>query len=275
MIARGAAALAAAIALHAAAGTPVAFVADVQGSATIEGDGRLAFLTQLEPGMRLFLGTGARAAITFARSGSEYTAAGPGEFLVAESDLRAERGAGPMRRDVTPLADTAIIGRIARSATASLRMRSAAPAKSAATDSGPLAYPVGTRVATLEPVLRWQPPAGTRDATMVLRDESGKRIWSGKAAAAVKPPVKLSAATRYRWTVMTPRGALGEAEFETLAADSLAKVEGSKASAGTFPARVLHAVLLQDLGADQDARAAWAELARERPDLPELAALAR
>ena len=275
MIARGAAAFAAAIALQAAAGTPVAFVADVPGSATIEGDGRLAFLAQLEPGMRLFLGTGARAAITFARSGSEYTAAGPGEFLVGESELRADRGAAPLRREVSPLADTAVIGRIARSATASLRMRSAAPAKSAASASGPLAYPVATRIATLEPVLRWQPAPDVRDATIVLRDESGKRVWSGKAAAAVKPPVKLSAATRYRWTVMTPRGALGEAGFETLTADSLAKVEASKASARTFSARVLHAVLLQDLGAEQDARAAWADLSRERPDLPELAALAR
>ena len=38
---------------------------------------------------------------------------------------------------------------------------------------------------------------------------------------------------------------------------------------------VLHALLLHDIGAQQEARAAWAALARERPDLPELAALAR
>jgi hypothetical protein len=37
----------------------------------------------------------------------------------------------------------------------------------------------------------------------------------------------------------------------------------------------VHALLLQDLGATQEARDAWNELSRERPDLPELAALAR
>jgi hypothetical protein len=36
----------------------------------------------------------------------------------------------------------------------------------------------------------------------------------------------------------------------------------------------MHALLLQDLGATQEAREAWAALARERPDLPELAGLA-
>jgi hypothetical protein len=37
----------------------------------------------------------------------------------------------------------------------------------------------------------------------------------------------------------------------------------------------MHALLLHELGATQEARAMWATLARERPDLPELAALAR
>jgi hypothetical protein len=37
----------------------------------------------------------------------------------------------------------------------------------------------------------------------------------------------------------------------------------------------MHAVLLQEIGATQDAREAWAGLARERPDLPELAVLAK
>lgn len=272
---RAAAAFAAAIALQAFAGTPVAFVADVRGSATIAGDGRLAFLAELEPGTRLFLGTGARAAITFARSGSEYTAVGPGEFVVTASELRADKGSTPARREVAALPDSAVISRVARSATASLRMRGVAPGKNGSKDAGPLEYPVSTRIATLEPVLRWQPPVEARDATIVLRDERGNPVWSGKAAATVKPPVKLSPATAYRWTVMTPKGSVGEAAFETLGPEPLARVERSKASARSFSERVLHAMLLTDVGADQDARAAWAELSRERPDLPELAILAR
>jgi len=54
-----------------------------------------------------------------------------------------------------------------------------------------------------------------------------------------------------------------------------AKAEKSRASAKTFSERVLHALLLQDIGASQEAREAWAALARERPDLTELSALSR
>lgn len=275
MIARGLAACAAAAAFHALAATPVAFVADVTGSATIEGDGRLVFLAELEPGTRLFLGTGARAAITFARSGREFDAVGPGEFVVTPDELRAEKGASPVRRDVPALSDPATVMRAARSATASLRMRSIRP-PDAGSNASALRYPVDTRIATLQPSLRWDAAQGARDAKVILRDEAGKQVWSANATSTpVKPPMKLSAGTRYTWTVMTQRGALGEAQFETLPAETLAKAERSKAGARSFPERVLHALLLQDVGASQDAQAAWDELARERPDLPELARLAR
>jgi hypothetical protein len=275
MILRAAAACAAVIALHAAAGTPVAFVADVAGSATIEGDGRLTFLAELEPGTRLFLGTGARAAITFARSGSEYTATGPGEFLVAAEELRAEKGAAPMKRAVPILSDAASVTRAARSATASLRMRSARPNVAPASAANALLYPVDSRIATLQPVLRWN-PADAQAADVIVHDENGKPVWTGKATGgSIQPALKLSAATRYRWTVKTAKGVVGEAGFETLAAEPLAKAEAARAAARSFSERVTHALLLQELGAAQDAHAAWRELSRERPDVPELAALAR
>jgi len=50
MIARLAAALLAAAALTAVAAEPVAFVADLQGNATVEGNGRLGFLAPLAEG---------------------------------------------------------------------------------------------------------------------------------------------------------------------------------------------------------------------------------
>ncbi|MGZ5114143.1 MAG: hypothetical protein ACXWHC_18620 [Usitatibacter sp.] len=55
----------------------------------------------------------------------------------------------------------------------------------------------------------------------------------------------------------------------------MARVEKSRSGARNFADRVMHAFLLQDTGATQDAREAWAALARERPDLAELAILAR
>ena len=267
---RIAAGFALALCLGVQAAEPVAFVAYLNGNATIEGDGKVNFLAELAPGTKLLLGTGARVAVTYASSGTEFTIVGPGEFVVTASEVRAEKGAAPARRAVMVLPDPGIVARVSRTATASVRMRGVSPEAAARG----LEYPLGTRVATLQPVLRWRGGPGD-GSTVVLVDAGGKELWKATTASPARPPVKLAPSTRYSWSVSTASGALGEGSFETLSADALARAEKSRASARTFPDRVLHALLLQDLGATQDAREVWAALAAERPDLPELGVLAR
>jgi hypothetical protein len=169
------------------------------------------------------------------------------------------------------LPDPGVVARLSQTATASLRMRGVQPAEPREPS---LAFPVNTRVSTAQPTLRWH---GRGDAaTVSLVDASGKEVWKGEAKSeSIRPPVKLSPATRYTWTVMTTKGPVGSAGFETASADSMRKVVISGAKAKSFSDRVLHALLLTDIGATQEARAAWQALALERPDLPELAALAR
>jgi hypothetical protein len=262
-----------AIALAAQAADPIAFVADLKGNATVEGDGKLTFLAELAPGTKLLLGTGAVVSVTYASTGAEFTFGGPGEFLVTATEVRADKGAAPTRRKVTVLPDPGFVARIARTATASIRMRGLSPEAASKTA---LEYPVNTRIATLQPTLRWQADGAAADVTVSVTDAKGKEVWKGSAKpASVRPAVKLSPATVYTWTVMSPKGTLGEARFETLPAEAMAKAEKSRAAARTFGDRVMHAFLLQDIGALQDAREAWAALARERPDLPELGVLAR
>ena len=264
----------AALALGAQAADPVAFVADLKGSATIEGDGKLGFLAELAPGTRLLLGTGSVVAVTYASTGAEYTISGPGEFLVTAREVRAEKGTAPKLRPVSKLDDPGIVARVSRTATASIRMRGMIP--DAASGKTALEYPVDTRVATLQPQMRWRDDAQAGGFTVSVVDASGKEIWKGSTKpASARPAVKLSPAMAYTWTVMTPKGKVGEARFETLSAEAVAKAEKSRAAAKTFSDRVMHAFLLQDLGATQDARDTWASLARERPDIPELAVLAR
>jgi len=112
-----------------AAETAVAFVADLKGSATIEGDGTLGFLAELPAGTRLLLGTGATVSITYAASGTEFALAGPGEFTVTAREVRVDRGAAPVKRAVISLSDPAVVSRAAHgtTATASLRMRGLQP----------------------------------------------------------------------------------------------------------------------------------------------------
>lgn len=266
-----AAAAAGIVALAAHAADPVAFVADIAGNAAIEGDGKLNFLAELKAGTRLMLGTGATVAVTYASTGTEYTVRGPGEFLVGATEVKAEKGAAPTKRVVTSVQDRAVIAHVSKTATASLRMRSVPVDR----PKPGLQYPVDTRVTTLQPVLlfRGDAPAGSE---VTITDASGKAVWKGTAQqGTLKPAVKLSPATRYRWTVMTPKGSLGEAQFETVASDALTRAARSQASARSFSERVMHAMLLQELGATEEARQAWAALAAERPDLPQLTGLAR
>ena len=271
MIRRLAAVAALGVALAARAADPVAFVADVMGNATIEGDGRLGFLVELPSGVRLLLGTGAKVAVTYAASGAEFTLSGPGEFLVGAETVSAEKGSAPRKRQVAQLRDALTLARVSRTATASLRMRGLAP--EAAATRGVLEFPVDTAVASLQPTLRWR--ATSDENTVRIIDVQGKEVWKGSGkSGSVRAGVKLSPATRYTWTVMAPKGVLAQARFETLSAEAIARVDKSRAGAKTFSTRVLHAVVLQDVGATQEAREAWAALARERPDLPELNALA-
>jgi hypothetical protein len=263
-----------ATALAASAQGPVAFVADIHGNATIEGNGKLNFLAELAPGTRLVLGSKATAAITYATSGAEFTLSGPGEFLIAQTEVKAEKGVSPKRKSIGVLRDSNVIAHVSRTAMASLRMRGVS--SSPAVQDRVLEYPVETKVATLQPVYRWRAPAGSAGNTVTLSDAGGKEIWKGNGVPeGTRMPVRLSPGRHYIWTVASPSGVLGEAAFETLPAEALARAEKSGAGARTFSERVLHAMVLQDAGALQDAQDAWAALAGERPDLPELAALAR
>src|SRR6187402_2845864 len=254
--------LAVGLAALAAGAAPVAFVADVRGAATIEGNGPLTFLAELPAATRVLLGSNASAAITYASSGAEYSIAGPGQFLVGAAEVVAEKGTAARRRAVSALTDATVVSKASQTATASLRMRGIAPTSQPAM----LEYPVSTKVSTLRPQLRWRAVAG-EEYTVAVQDVAGRELWKGRGKAeGTKPDAALVAGARYSWTVTGTRGAVAEAQFETLPAEALRRAERSRAASRSFGERVVHALLLQEVGADQEAREAWGVLARERPD---------
>ena len=253
----------------ASAADPVAFVADVHGNATIEGDGKVRFLGELARGTKLLLGSGSVVVVTYAATGTEYTTRGPGEFSVTDGALTAEKGAAPQRRVVSRLSDPTVVASAAKLATASTRMRGLKVDEAALR----LAYPVDTRITTLRPTLRWQ--GGSDGMEVRVVDTTGKVVWKGKAATTmIVPDLRLQPGMRYTWSLVPAQGAATEARFETLGREAIARVERSQNAAKAFPDRVMHALLLQELGATQEAQDAWGRLAGERPDLPELANLA-
>lgn len=253
------------------AADPVAFVSDFRGDVAMNGAGRPPFLAELIPGTKLVLGAEATATVMYVVSGEEFLLKGPGEFTVTRQGVKAVKGPAPAVR-VPPLkASTTVLVQTSRTATASLRMRSAqAPRGDRA---GPL-YPVNARVATSQPVLRWSGDAGAT-WTVVVSTAAGKEAYRGSAkGTSLRLPTRLAAGETYLWSV-SAGGDTGEARFETLPADAIASADKARAAAKSFADRVLLAMFLQDLGAAHDSREVWAQLAAERPDIPELAGLAR
>jgi hypothetical protein len=256
----------------ASAADPVAFLSDIKGDVAMNGAGRPPFLTELLPGTKLVLGTDASAAVMYVVSGEEFSLKGPGEFVVSKQGVKATKGAAPTLRSHALRPSASVLVETSKTATASLRMRSAPAPKGER--SGPL-YPVNARIATLQPTLRWSGDPGTA-YSVVVTSTAGKEVFRGTTKGPALPlPSRLVAGQSYSWTYSAGEAALGDSRFETLASDAIATAEKARAGARSFSDRVLLALVLQDLGAAQDAREVWAQLASERPDIPELAGLSR
>ena len=253
------------------AADPVAFVSDFRGDVAMNGAGRPPFLAELIPGTKLVLGAEATATVMYVVSGEEFLLKGPGDFTVTRQGVKAVKGPAPAIR-VPPLkASTTVLVQTSRTATASLRMRSAPAPRGDRV--GPL-YPVNAKVASAQPVLRWAGDAGGT-WTVVVSTAAGKEAFRGAAkGTTLRLPVRLAAGETFLWSVSAGSES-GEARFETLPADAIAAADKARAAAKSFADRVLLAMFLQDLGAAHDSREVWAQLAAERPDIPELAGLAR
>ena len=155
-------------------------------------------------------------------------------------------------------------------------MRSIAPAK-----AEPLPYllfPTQGSIATLQPTFRWRAadPKAHGDFVLMVAGQD-KPVHSAKATGgAYRVPAKLMPDTDYSWRVMVAGQEMGAGRFRTLSNDALAQVEKRKPSEkAEFSDRLLFTLMLQEMGATQEARDGWARLAQERADLPELGALAR
>jgi hypothetical protein len=89
-------------------------------------------------------------------------------------------------------------------------------------------------------------------------------------------PAKLQPEKDYLWYVTAAGNEVGSGRFRTLSADAVAQIERRRPSdKADFSDRLLFTLMLQEMGAVQEARESWARLSHERDDLPELAAFAK
>lgn len=256
-------------------GSVVAFITDIKGEVASHGTRRPLLLAELVEGQKLSVMKSVSLVVMFIRSGAEFSLKGPGEYEIRGMEIIALQGSSPSVRATRWRPEPGKVVEISKSATASFRMRSAA--SSTARVSAPVfqkVYPVDTRIATLQPTLHWG--GGAMPYTIVVSAD-GKEIFRGDAEANfLKLPITLAPGKKYVWTATSTTQRLGPLAFSTLTQEELKRLADLQpGAAASFSDRLMYAFTLRSLDARQDANEVWGELAQERPDLPELAALAR
>ncbi|APV48734.1 hypothetical protein BWI17_02965 [Betaproteobacteria bacterium GR16-43] len=247
----------------------VAFLTNLKGEVTVDGS-KARLLSELARGQKVVVAKDAQASVMFIASGKEYPLRGPGEFVVNESEVGAGSGPAPTARATEWRANARVLGQVGQTSAASVRMRSIAPPKAVS----PLVFPTQGNIATLQPTFRWTATAPAEITLSVVGEE--KAVHAGKAVGnSYRVPAKLKPDTEYAWVVRIAGSELGSARFRTLPSEAIQVAEKRKPSErAEFSDRVMYALMLQDLGASQEAQEQWSKLAKERADLPELATLA-
>ena len=257
-------------------GDGIAFISNLKGEVAVDGNPRPSLLAELSRGQKITVGKDSQASVMYIASGKEYVLKGAAEYLVKETEISGSSGMPPMTRDTAWRTNSKVRVQVAQTSAASVRMRSFAPPKE---DKQPkLLYPTQGNVATLQPTFRWRaadPKAQGEFVLLAVGQE--KPVHVAKAAGgSYRAPAKLKPDTDYAWTVTAAGNEIGTARFHTLSADAMAQIEKRRpADKAEFSDRILYTLMLQEMGATQEARESWEKLSQERADLPELAAFAK
>jgi hypothetical protein len=254
----------------------IAFITNLKGEVAVDGNARPTLLAELAKGQKISVGRDSQASVMFIASGKEYVLRGPSDYVVRDTEVSGSTAMPPVTRDTAWRTSSKVLVQVAQTSPASVRMRSIALPKKDA--EAKLAYPAQGSIATLQPTFRWRADdAKAHGEFVLLVDGQDKPVHVAKAiGGSYRVPAKLAPEKDYSWSVTVAGNEMGAGRFRTLSSEALARVEQRRPTdRSDFSDRLLFALMLQEMGASQDAREWWAKLAQERADLPELAAFAK
>lgn len=263
--------------LAAQAADGVAFITNLKGEVSVDGAQRPMLMSELAKGQKIAVGKESQLAVMYIQSGKEYVLKGPGDYTVGEREIASGTGVPPAARETAWRANSQVLVKVAQTSSASIRMRSMAPAKPVAKSR--LEFPTQGAIASLQPTLRWTiaDEKGPADLVIAVAGREDKPVAKAKVTGSTyRVGTKLKPDTEYAWSVSAGGQEIGTARFRTLPAAVIQDAEKRRPSEkAEFSDRLLYALLLQEIGAVQEAQEAWGKLAQERADLPELAGLAK
>jgi hypothetical protein len=254
----------------------IAFITNMKGDIAIDGNPRPVLLAELARGQKIAIGKESQASVMYIASGKEYILKGPADYLVKDTEISGAAGMPPIMRDTAWRTNNKVLVQVAQTSAASVRMRSIVQPKP---DTDPrLLFPTQGRIASLQPTFLWRAadPKAHGEFVLLVAGQD-KPVHHAKAAGGTyRVPARLMPDTEYSWMVTVAGNEVGTGKFRTLSSEALAQVEKRKPSdKADFSDRILFTLMLQEMGATQEARESWARLSHERADLPELAAFAR
>lgn len=273
-------ALAISAAFSAQAQTGIAFITDIKGEAAIDA-AKASLMAEIKKGARINCPRECAVGVMYLLSGKEFVLKGPGDFLVGDNEVTAKIGPPPTVRETKWKVSSQVVAQASQTSSASIRMRSLGTAKpEVALPAERLIYPRDTKVASLQPAFRWASVNVKGPFDFELKASgSAKPVYKSKASTLnlnLPGNIKLQPDAEYSWTVKTGASDIGMTSFRTLPAHAIDLTQKRKPDAkAAFSDWLLYALTLKEVGAEQDASEVWAKLAQDRPDLPELAALAR
>lgn len=256
------------------AGEGIAFISDMKGEIAIDGNPRPMLLSEVAKGQKITVSKDSQASVMYITTGKEYVLKGPADYLVKDTEI-AGNIMPPVSRSTEWRTNARVLSQVSQTSAASVRMRSIAPAKPEVRQA---AYPSEGSVATLQPVFRWNAADAQAAEFTLLQVGQDKPVHVAKSVtgSSYKLPAKLRPESDYTWTAVASGNEVGAGRFRTLSSDALGRLEKRRPSGRSeFSDRLMYALLLQEMGATQEAREAWAKLSQERADLPELSALSR
>lgn len=224
-------------------------------------------LSEIPDGARVSLHVNAALVAVDLDSGREYVLQGGREYRMTSQGLQ---GSGVSTRELPAkgMADIHIEpGMVAR---ATPPMRSRAIRVHAL---NPIS-PVKTIVISDAPLFRWSAVEASAGYRISVLKPDGSLHWEARTRDTQLPLPKthrLAPGEKYTWRVevSSEAGAASDAraEFAVAPATTMKQLSALKVDAGSpFSRRVLYAALLTEVGAKDEARALWQELAKERPD---------
>lgn len=269
------AAFALAFALPGSASEAIAFITNLKGEVAVDGNARPLLLSELAKGQRIAVGKDSLVSVMYIATGKEYVLKGPADYQVKDVEITGSSPMPPTVRNTDWRASNKVLVQVAQTSAASVRMRSLAKPKE---DVGPrILFPTEGSVATLQPTFRWRADEKQPGELTLYAVGQEKPVHVAKAAGgSYRLPSRLKPDTDYAWTYAVGGNEIGSGRFHTASADALQQIEKRRPSdKAEFSDRLLFALMLQEIGATQEAREQWVRLSQERSDLPELSAMAK